>query len=298
MLSLVFTFELGLLLAPVLAGLAAQGSTCSANNTRLDPGTHKLHGDCGDKFFCSGTVNGTCQFKQCRRDDFPFGYDRGDPLPPLCPLGSFCPDEGSACMISQTVGQHCQLNRNEQCELRLPDSQELQDGYPDDVAICLQGVCMYANATAGLPCQMENTTYAELNEKGRQVDINVIRDNCRAGFYCHPEDRVCEHILDEGQSCVGDRNCKSSHCDVRGRCAQPLGTPLRVPGWQSCITILLIIAGTSFCSPAMATTCLCMVLVHKRHRLDRTRETREYFYEQVSLRQNIIALHSSTRQGG
>ncbi|KAH7924225.1 hypothetical protein BV22DRAFT_1067208, partial [Leucogyrophana mollusca] len=279
---------IGCYVVAIYAGAVTQGGACSLNGTRLDTGTHRMLTDCADKYFCSDSTNGTgtCVPRQCRRDEFPYGYDHKETLPPLCARETFCPDEGSGCTSLRAVGQPCQLNRDEQCASP-PNWHSAQplESHATNGSICLQGICMYANATAGSPCVLENTTYTEVDSNARQVVINIIRDNCRSGFFCHPTDMVCEHAVDNGLPCVTNRNCRSHNCGA-GLCADSIGTPFKVPAWQIVLTALLLIG-------AMTSTCLCLTLLHKRHRLERDQETREYYYEQISLRQSIIALHAA-----
>lgn len=92
------------------AGTINIGGPCSITRNHLDPNTHKLISDCSDLTYCSGE-NGTCLARTCRRDEFPFGYSATDVLPPLCPLGSFCPDEGDGCRVQVSAGGECQMNR-------------------------------------------------------------------------------------------------------------------------------------------------------------------------------------------
>lgn len=83
---------------------------CSQAHNQLEIGTYELIGDCGDTQFCSSS--GFCQNKGCRKDEFPLGYAQDATLPPKCPLGQFCPDEGDACQTLLPVGSPCQLNRD------------------------------------------------------------------------------------------------------------------------------------------------------------------------------------------
>lgn len=83
---------------------------CSQVHNQLEIGTYELIGDCGDTQFCSSS--GFCQDKGCRKDEFPLGYSQDATLPPKCPLGQFCPDEGDACQTLLPVGSPCQLNRD------------------------------------------------------------------------------------------------------------------------------------------------------------------------------------------
>lgn len=123
----------------VLAGTVSEGGACSINNNHLDPATHKFITDCDDKTFCSASSN-TCQPKQCRRDEFPFGYNPGDVLPSMCDRGTFCPDEGSACQNLQAFGQACQLNRDDQCAPPR-EWQTLAGSQNFNGSICLQSTC-------------------------------------------------------------------------------------------------------------------------------------------------------------
>jgi hypothetical protein len=141
-----------LLLLPIwfllIAGGSIQdGGTCSSNNDHLDPNTMKFVSDCTDQTFCSAAVNGTCILRRCRRDEYPFGFPTGQPLPPMCPFGSFCPDEGSGCEPWASVGQPCQLNRDEQCAPP-PDWKQLASPQNFNGSICLHSRCMYVHSSA------------------------------------------------------------------------------------------------------------------------------------------------------
>ena len=107
--------------------------------------------------------DGTCVPRLCRRDLHPFGYpdppeedqinnrkaprrssksSNNSPIsgivnhaldrpPPLCPSGTFCPDDGSGCSALRTIGEKCELNRHDEC---LSTSEV--------PAVCLRGVCV------------------------------------------------------------------------------------------------------------------------------------------------------------
>ena len=92
------------------AGSVNNGGNCSTSNNRLQTGTFQFWSDCNSVTFC--TDQGTCAPKRCRKDEFPFGYTQGATLPPKCPRGQFCPDEGSDCQDLLSVGSPCQLNRD------------------------------------------------------------------------------------------------------------------------------------------------------------------------------------------
>ena len=100
-----------LLYPAVDAGNLGKGQRCSVGNNRLQVGTLQFWDECNSVTFCSD--KGVCESKRCRSDDFPFGYPRDSPdLPPKCPKGQFCPDEGSDCQPVLPVGSPCQLNRD------------------------------------------------------------------------------------------------------------------------------------------------------------------------------------------
>lgn len=124
------------------SGHVSVGGTCSAANNHLDP-AYKFQSDCDDKTFCTG-ISGTCQPRQCRRDEFPFGYDRGDAIPPLCAKDSYCPDEGSGCEPLVLAGLACEMNRDDQCAPP-PNWQILASNQNFNGSLCLSSVCTCAN---------------------------------------------------------------------------------------------------------------------------------------------------------
>ena len=119
--------------------LTALGRPCSISSNRLDPRTRRFISDCDVQTFCSGTINGTCVPRQCRREEFPVGYRANRTAPALCPVGSFCPDEGDACRRLVAVGQPCQFNRDDQCApSNIPGLTNFHDL---DGSICLRSIC-------------------------------------------------------------------------------------------------------------------------------------------------------------
>lgn len=138
--------HLYLVVVPLLSSFAiAQFSNvslvCSSKNNNLDPTSHKLLSDCDDKTYCSAAINGTCQPRQCRQDQYPFGFNPGDPIPPQCPPGAFCPDEGSGCLSLAHAGAPCQLNRDDQCAPPM-DWDMLANHQNFNGSLCLHSTCM------------------------------------------------------------------------------------------------------------------------------------------------------------
>ena len=128
-----------------LASSPMLGSSCTTAHDHLDPHTRALLTSCDAQTVCSAPLNGTCRVRSCRRDTFAFGYASDDPIPPLCPSDSFCPDEGDECRSLVTPGQGCQFNRDDQCAPpEDPDpALELSDPQNNKGAICVKAVCMY-----------------------------------------------------------------------------------------------------------------------------------------------------------
>lgn len=104
------TFFLFASFQTIYAGSVNIGGNCSVGDNRLQSGTYQFWSDCDAVSFCSDA--GVCTAKQCRKDEFPFGYQQGATLPPKCQKGEFCPDEGSECQTLIDVGNPCQLNRD------------------------------------------------------------------------------------------------------------------------------------------------------------------------------------------
>ncbi|KAF9068174.1 hypothetical protein BDP27DRAFT_1295498 [Rhodocollybia butyracea] len=270
------------------AGSSGLGQPCSVSRNHLDPNSHKLISDCSELGYCSGSVNGTCVPRTCRRDEFPFGYTAADALPPLCPPGSFCPDEGNGCRAQVSPGGACQMNRDEQCA-RAVNWQDFASSDNFYGSICLHSICMYANATTA--CVIDNTTYTDVGFNGRLFNTVVVRDNCRSPqLYCGQDTLVCERSKVLGSSCQIDQECQERNC-LSGLCTEPPETPLHVAPWQYVLTAICIVG-------AMMSTCLLLTLIHKRHRLKRYRELREYYMEQSTLRSSIVALHSAAAGTG
>lgn len=68
----------------------------------------------------------------------------------------------------------------------------------------------YANITLGQACQMENTTYLDLDLTGEPIKTTVIRDNCRTPeLFCDTATMLCEYTKVTGSTCQTDGECKT-----------------------------------------------------------------------------------------
>lgn len=106
---------------PITPAHAAQGNeSCSIGDQRLQQGTYQFSSDCDAMWFCNSSS--ICDWKKCKRDDFPFGYWDNVTVPDKCSPGFFCPDEQDECQALLAVGSPCQLNRDgASCFLRSLD---------------------------------------------------------------------------------------------------------------------------------------------------------------------------------
>ncbi|EMD31501.1 hypothetical protein CERSUDRAFT_59878 [Gelatoporia subvermispora B] len=268
--SIVLTFSLGRLSA---CGAVSEGGACSTKNDRIDPNTRKFMSDCNDQTYCNAMTNGTCQARQCRKDEFPFGYGLGDTIPPLCSRGSFCPDSGSGCQPLRQAGQSCELNRDDQCA-PAPNWQQLASSQNTDGSLCLQTTCIFANASIGQSCIIDETTYIDTGAGGQQYSNVIVRHNCETPhLYCDRTHLQCFKAKPIGISCSSDEECSSLNCNS-GVCSDPPGTPLQVAPWQYA-------AISSGVFAAMITILTLLILVHKRLRLRHYRAVREYYDEQL-----------------
>ena len=93
------------------AGSVNYGQPCVVGHQRLQVGTYQFMSDCNAMTYCNSSS--LCDWKGCRKDEFPFGYDNTSmPLPDRCGPGTFCPDEEDACQPVLAVGSPCQFNRD------------------------------------------------------------------------------------------------------------------------------------------------------------------------------------------
>lgn len=271
----------------IQAQKSATGGPCLQNNTRLQPGTYELTGDCGPTDYCA--AGGTCAPKGCRRDTFPFGYTANDTLPDKCLPGTFCPDEGDACQKQLPVGSPCQLARDDECA---PPSNATEfANFPNNAngSVCLNFVCTYANVTENNDCVIENTVYVAFSGT-TQFPFVVSRGNCVPGLYCDAVTTKCLQTKAFGVNCTADKECTSDNCLPNNTCGLSPDAPAHFPIWVYAVVGFGIFGGMAF-------TLIALFFVHRRAR-DEDREKRtQYWREQTAFRQNILQMRESARSG-
>ncbi|WRT66466.1 uncharacterized protein IL334_003425 [Kwoniella shivajii] len=263
---------------------------CDVANNHLDVNTKAFITDCDSFGYCS--TNGTCQPKQCRRDEYILSslLNTDIPIPPLCPSGSFCPDDASGCLDLVDVGGECQLNRDDECAPP-PDGTVLVVPSPFDEpegngSICLLGQCVWSNISLGSTCIIESTTYIGYDISGMSFTNIVTRDNCIQGQgYCDTNTTTCLSLVGIDGSCQEDRQCQSYNCQ-RGVCIIPPETSRKVGKWVYAITGVSIGIG-------MAGVLAILLLMHRRAQTKSRIMLEEYYKEQTAYRNSIISFHSA-----
>ncbi|KZP34306.1 hypothetical protein FIBSPDRAFT_771818, partial [Athelia psychrophila] len=274
-----------------LAGSLTKGQNCSVGENRLQVGNYAFYSMCDTHTFCNGT-SGVCEVKGCRKDQFPYGYNHTltDPPPPLCLKGEFCPDEGDACQPQMEVSSPCQLNRDDQCAPP-PNYADLADRTPYGLnkngSVCLNGQCMWANATLGTACAVENTPYIGYSADSEFIYI-VSRHNCIGGTYCDSQNLVCVRNNQFGESCTADKECETYNCLDSGICGKGPQEPNHVPIYVYILVAVGILGG-------MIATLITLFIFHRRTR-DSMREQRaQYYREQQAFRQDLDNMRQSAR---
>jgi len=270
------------------AGSVNNGGNCSTSDNRLQTGSFQFWSDCNSVTFC--TDQGICTPKRCRKDEFPFGYAQGATLPPKCPTGQFCPDEGSECQALLAVGSLCQLNRDDQCEAP-PNFQVLADtsgrGLNFNGSVCLNNLCMWANTTLGANCTVENTPYIAYGASGEFIDI-VSRGNCQLGLYCDSGSKLCMSSKALGVTCSADKECDSWNCLSSGVCGESAATPRHFGVWVYVLVALGIIGG-------MSGTLTGLYVTHRKQREQERAKRAQYWREQNAFHQNLMQMRETAR---
>jgi len=271
------------------AGSLNNGNSCSQTNNRLQSGTFQFWDQCDSVTFCS--ASGICESKGCRKDEYPFGYAQDSKsIPHKCPTGSFCPDEQDQCLPVLAVGSPCQLNRDDQCE-GPPNFQQLSDqtgrGQNVNGSVCLNNICMWANATLGSQCVIENTPYIAYGFQGEFINI-VSRDNCVLGLYCDGTQKVCMNTKSLGVTCTADKECESWNCLTSGACGESAAAPRHFAAYVYVLVVIGIAGG-------LFGTLIGLFLLHRKQR-DEEREKRiQYWREQNAFHQNLLQMRETAR---
>jgi type II secretory pathway pseudopilin PulG len=146
---------------------------------------------------------------------------------------------------------------------------------------------MWANATLGTSCVVENTPYTAYGVDGEFINI-VSRGNCRIGLYCDSASKVCMTSKVIGESCTADKECDSWNCLSSGVCGVAAATPHHFGIWVYVIVALGIFGG-------MAGTLVGLFMMHRKQR-DQEREKRiQYWREQNAFHQNLQQMRETAR---
>ncbi|WVF68362.1 hypothetical protein IAT40_003127 [Kwoniella sp. CBS 6097] len=266
----------------VVSAKSAFGEACSQDNTHLDSATFNLVTDCDPRLYCAG--NGTCAYKGCRKDIYPFGYSAYsfDQLPPLCPTGQFCPDEGDQCLPQVAVGEACQKDRDNECSP--PENYKDLAGFLNtNGTICLNYVCHLANVTLGQTCIVDNTAYTAYLADGNAYAFIVSRDNCANGLYCDGTALQCMRTKKIGEACSGNKECATYNCGNDARCGKAADDAIHPPAWKYVLVALGIVGfvGSIFTA---------LWFFHRRNRKENQIRLEQYYNEQIAYRQSIMSM--------
>jgi len=276
-LALCMTLVLASWLAEAKSSL---GGSCSQADTHLDSGV--LVTDCDATTYCA--ANGTCLARGCRSDEYPYGYNNVDfaDLPPRCPAGQFCPDEGDQCLEQIPVGGQCQLDRDDECAPG-PDAKDLSGYLNTNGSVCLNYQCYYANVTLGQACVDENMAYVSYSSNGGEYLVIVSRDNCANGLYCDGTALQCMKSKSIGTACTGNKECLTYNCSAQGKCLKATDTPNRPESWVYAIVAVSIFGMTGG-------VLLGLYFFHRKNRQENQIKLEQYYNEQMAYRQSIMSL--------
>ncbi|KAH9839470.1 uncharacterized protein C8Q71DRAFT_513434 [Rhodofomes roseus] len=272
----------------VRAGTVSKGGDCSVASQRLNLGTYQFYSECDIITFCNATAS-KCELKGCRKDQFPFGYADNADFPPLCPSGMFCPDEEDQCLEVLPVSSPCQFNRDDQCQPP-PNHAQLKDvqgfGRNSNGAVCLHNICMWANATTGEACTVENTVFAVFGSDGHEYADVVSRDNCQINSYCDSSTLLCVKTKEYGASCTGNKECASFNCLSAGACGSSTDTPAHVSKWVYGVVAACALGG-------VVGTLSLLLTLHKKEREEARKQRMQYWEEQNALRSSFLSMQEA-----
>jgi hypothetical protein len=147
---------------------------------------------------------------------------------------------------------------------------------------------MWANATAGESCTVENTPYTAYGVSGEFIDI-VSRGNCVVGMYCDAVSLQCLQEKALGATCDADKECQSWNCLASGVCGVDTSIPKHVGTWVYVVVAIGIFVG-------IFGTLLGLFLLHRRQR-DQEREKRmQYWREQNAFHQNLLQMRQTAHE--
>ncbi|GJJ06569.1 hypothetical protein Clacol_000762 [Clathrus columnatus] len=224
----------------------------------------------------------------CRRDEFPLGYAQDAVLPPKCPPGQFCPDEGDACQPLLPVGSPCQLNRDDECAPP-PNFKELANkDFNHNGSVCINFQCFWANATLNEACEDEQMPYIAFGSGNEEFIYVVSRGNCVPGLYCDAAKKTCLQQKLFGDSCTADKECQSNNCLPSLTCGVSPQAPKHFAIWVYIVVGLGIIGG-------MVGTLVGLYLLHRRTREEEREKRTQYWREQNAFRQNILQMRDTAK---
>jgi len=203
-------------------------------------------------------------------------------LPPLCPAGQFCPDEGNPCLNAVPVGGQCQKDRDDECQPP-PNSKELAGYLNVNGSVCLNFTCYYANVTAGQTCVNENTAYTAYTDSGSEYVYIVSRDNCANGLYCDGTALQCFKGKEFGVTCSGNKQCLSYNCGADGTCGAAADDPIHPPSYA------YVLVGVGIVGMILGVF-VSLWFFHRRSRKENQARLEQYYNEQIAYRQSIMSM--------
>jgi len=146
---------------------------------------------------------------------------------------------------------------------------------------------MWANATLGARCTVENVPYIAYGASGEFIDI-VSRGNCQLGLYCDSVQLVCLTSKVLGAACHADKECDSWNCLSSGFCGPSAATPRQFGAWVYVLVALGIIGG-------MSGTLTGLYVTHRKQREQERAKRAQYWREQNAFHQNLMQMRETAR---
>jgi hypothetical protein len=146
---------------------------------------------------------------------------------------------------------------------------------------------MWANATVGNNCTVENTAYVGYSPTGEFHNV-VSRGNCRVGLYCDAKSSTCFQNKLLGETCDADKECDSFNCMSTGVCGESAATPHHFGIYVYILVGLGIIGG-------MTGTLLGLFFTHRKQREVERAKRAQYWREQNAFHQNLMNMRETAR---